>query len=243
MRTGEPALYTEIPDEMLVAAAVDEEHLGLLRAVGMRAVLIVPMTARGRTIGALTMVSAESGRTFDAGDVEFAGQIAERAALAVENARLYSDRSEIARTLQRSLLPEALPELPEWEVAAMYGPAGEGAEVGGDFYDFWEAEGDWLMMIGDMTGKGVRAAVIRASLLGALEEFQVGAQADDRALVVMRFCGRPDELRGPGPGGSRRRGAMRVNRGGNRATTCSASSTSRPAAQGDGRGPALALRR
>ncbi|HEX4186563.1 MAG TPA: SpoIIE family protein phosphatase [Solirubrobacteraceae bacterium] len=159
-RTGEPVLYNDIPDELLVEAAVDEEHLGLLREVGMRAVLIVPMVGRGQTIGALTLVSAESGRTFDQGDVEFAGQITERAALAVENARLYSELSEIARTLQSSLLPEALPALPGWEVAALYRPVGHESEVGGDFYDFWQVGGDWLMMVGDVTGKGVGAATV-----------------------------------------------------------------------------------
>jgi len=159
-RTGESQLITEIPDEMLVDAAADEEHLRLLRAVGMRAALIVPMTVRGRTIGALTMVSAESGRTFDAGDLEFAEQIAGRAALAVEGARLYSERSAVARTLQRSLLPEAVPQIPGWDVATLYRPAGHESEVGGDFYDFWETGEDWLMMIGDVTGKGVGAATV-----------------------------------------------------------------------------------
>ena len=122
--TGEAALYNEIPLELLEAAAADEQHLELLREVGMRAVLLVPMKIRGRTIGTISLVSAESGRTFSPGDVEFAEQIAERAALAVENARLYSERASIARTLQASLLPEALPELPGWEVAAMYRPGG-----------------------------------------------------------------------------------------------------------------------
>jgi serine phosphatase RsbU (regulator of sigma subunit) len=160
LRTGAPVLYNEISDEMLEGAAVDAEHLRLLLAVGMRAVLMVPMSLRGRTIGALTMVSAESGRTFDTGAVEFAGQIAERAALAVENARLYGERAEIARTLQSSLLPEALPDVPDWEIAALYRPAGQESDVGGDFYDFWDVDGDWLMMIGDVTGKGVRAATV-----------------------------------------------------------------------------------
>ncbi|MCW3067919.1 MAG: domain S-box protein [Solirubrobacterales bacterium] len=160
LRTGEPLLYKEIPDELLVEAAVDEEHLGLLRAVGMRSVLVVPMAVRSRTIGALTMVSAESGRTFDQSDVELAERIAEVAALAVENARLYSERTEVARTLQSSLLPEAPPEVPGWEIAVLYRPAGHESEVGGDFYDFWEVDGDWLMVIGDVTGKGVRAASV-----------------------------------------------------------------------------------
>jgi PAS domain S-box-containing protein len=158
LRTGEPLLYNDIRDEALVRTAVDAEHLRLLRAIGMRAVLIVPMKASGRTIGSLTLVSADSGRSFGQGDVDFAEQIAERAALAVENARLYSERSEIARTLQRSLLPEAPPDIPGWEIAALYRPAGHGNEVGGDFYDFWEAQGDWLLMVGDVTGKGVGAA-------------------------------------------------------------------------------------
>jgi PAS domain S-box-containing protein len=159
-RTGEPLLYTEIPDALLVAAAVDEEHLRLLREVGMRAVLIVPLTVGRRTIGALTMVSSESGRSFDSGDVEFAAQIAARAAVAVETSRLYSERSAVARTLQNSLLPDAIPQIPGWEVAALYRPAGHESEVGGDFYDFWEVGEDWLMMIGDVTGKGVGAAAV-----------------------------------------------------------------------------------
>ncbi len=126
----------------------------------MRAVLVVPLTIRERTIGALTMVNAESGRSFDRGDLEFAEQIAARAALAVESARLYSERSAIARTLQDSLLPEAIPEIPGWEFAALYRPAGQEGEVGGDFYDFWELDGEWLMVIGDVTGKGVGAAAV-----------------------------------------------------------------------------------
>jgi serine phosphatase RsbU (regulator of sigma subunit) len=160
-RTGMATLYNEITDEMIEQAARGEEQLRLLREVGMRAALIVPMIARNRTIGALTLVSAESGRTFDADDVEFAEQIATRAALAVDNARLYGERSQVAHTLQRSLLPDALPEIPGWEIAALYRPAGQGNEVGGDFYDFWEVgEDDWLMMIGDVAGKGVAAAAV-----------------------------------------------------------------------------------
>jgi PAS domain S-box-containing protein len=112
--TGESLLYTAIPDELLVQAAVDAEHLSMLRTVGMCAALIVPLKAPARTIGALTLVSADSGRSFSQADVELAEQIAERAALAVENARLYRERAEVARTLQRSLLPEALPDVPGW---------------------------------------------------------------------------------------------------------------------------------
>jgi PAS domain S-box-containing protein len=159
-RTGESQLYGYISDETLVRAARSPEHLAMLRAVGMRAVLIVPLRVHARTIGTLTLVQSESSRSFDEHDLAFVEQIAARAALAVEHARLYRERSELAQTLQRSLLPDALPELPGWEVAALYRPAGAHSEVGGDFYDLWEVGEDWLVLIGDVTGKGVGAATL-----------------------------------------------------------------------------------
>lgn len=180
--TGEPMLYNDIPAELIEDAAVDERHLALLREVGMRAVLIVPMKTRGRTVGTITFVSAESGRTFSDGDVEFAEQIAERAALAVENARLYSERSQVARTLQNSLLPEALPQLPGWEIAAFYRPAGQDGEVGGDFYDFWVLGEDTLMMIGDVTGKGVRAATVTSLVRHSA---QTASEFDPRPAEIL----------------------------------------------------------
>ncbi len=159
LRTGEPELYPEITDEMLAEAAVDEEHLSLLRSVGLRSVLLVALTVQGRVIGALTLVTAESGRGFDEADLGFAMQIADRAALAVEHARLYTDRSYAAQTLEASLLPRPLPQVPGWEVAAAYEPA---AEVGGDFYELWRVGEAWMLMLGDVTGKGVDAAALTA---------------------------------------------------------------------------------
>jgi PAS domain S-box-containing protein len=158
--TGESGLYAHITEEMLAAFAVDDTHHQLLREVGMCSGLVVPMRLSGRPIGALTLVSSESRRVFDRADMEFAQQIADRAALAVDNARQYRRRVEVARTLQNSLLPEALPDIPGWEIAAFYRPAGVESEVGGDFYDFWPVGDRWLMMIGDVTGKGVAAAAV-----------------------------------------------------------------------------------
>lgn len=160
LRTGEPLLYSQIPDAMLVEAAVDDRHLGLLRAVGMRSAAIVPMRIGNRSLGALTLVNAESGRALDRFDLELAGQVAARAAVAIENARLYSERSLIAHTLQQSLLPEQLPHLPGYELASVYIPAFESTEVGGDFYDVWGVAGGWMIIIGDVTGKGVQAAAL-----------------------------------------------------------------------------------
>jgi PAS domain S-box-containing protein len=160
LQTGEPLLYSEIPDAMLVEAAVDDRHLELLRAVGMRSVAIVPMRSGSRSLGALTFVNAESGRVLDRVDLSLAEQVAARAAVAIENARLYSERSVIAHTLQQSLLPQELPELPGYELASVYIPAFESTDVGGDFYDVWRVAGGWMIMIGDVTGKGVQAAAL-----------------------------------------------------------------------------------
>jgi PAS domain S-box-containing protein len=159
-RTGEPLLYADISDEMLVEAAVDERHLELLRTVGFRSALIVPMRAGTRTLGTLTLVTAESARVLEQPDLQLAEQVAARAAVAIENARLYSERSKVAHTLQQSLLPQELPEIPGYELAGVYIPAYAGTEVGGDFYDVWEESDGWMITMGDVTGKGVEAAAL-----------------------------------------------------------------------------------
>jgi PAS domain S-box-containing protein len=160
LHTGQPLLYSEIPDAMLVRAAVDDRHLDLLRAVGMRSVAIVPMRAGNRSLGALTFVNADSGRALDRFDLDLAAQVASRAAVAIDNARLYGERSLIAHTLQQSLLPAELPQLPGYELASVYIPAFESTDVGGDFYDVWRVAGGWMIIIGDVTGKGVQAAAL-----------------------------------------------------------------------------------
>jgi PAS domain S-box-containing protein len=160
MKTGKPLLLPEISDEMLEQAAVDEHHLEMLRAVSFRSALIVPMRLGERTLGALTFVSSESGRALDDFDVSFAEEIAARATVAIENSRLYSERSTIARTLQQSLLPERLPQIQGYEMASIYLPALETSLVGGDFYDVWPLGEDWMMVIGDVTGKGIDAAAL-----------------------------------------------------------------------------------
>ena len=159
---GESLLYPEVPDALLVEAAVDERHLELLRTVGLRSALAVPMRLGQRILGALTLVTSESGRVLGESDVRLAEQVAAQAAVAIENSRLYSQRSSIARTLQQSLLPEQLPEVPGYELASVYLPAVAGSLVGGDFYDVWRVGDSWLVIIGDVTGKGVEAAALTA---------------------------------------------------------------------------------
>ncbi len=162
LASGRPAMHNDISDEQLVAVARDDEHLALLREMAMRSVLIVALRTPSRTLGVMTLVMSESERTFTWGDLEFAEQLAARAAIAVENALLYRDRAQIAATLQRSLLPETVPVIAGWDVATLYRPAGaeREIEVGGDFYDFVELDDGWLVIIGDVTGKGVHAATL-----------------------------------------------------------------------------------
>jgi serine phosphatase RsbU (regulator of sigma subunit)/PAS domain-containing protein len=163
LRTGEPELYREIPEALLEESARDERHLELLRVVGLRSGMVVPMIARGRTLGAITFATSESQRLFDEDDLELGRQIAARAALAVDNARLYDDRSYIARRLQESLLPRSLPQIEGVELAARFRAAGESNDVGGDFYDVFElGPGSWCAVIGDVSGKGPDAATVTA---------------------------------------------------------------------------------
>ena len=162
--TGEPELIGDIPDELLVTAAHDAEHLEILRGLGLRASLVVPLRVAGAVLGALTLVMAESGRGFEPADVSLATSLAARAALQIRNAQLYTERSHIAKTLQAGLLPRRLPQIPHFEVAARYLAAGDQNDVGGDFYDVFPTgeEGVWAALIGDVTGKGPEAAALTA---------------------------------------------------------------------------------
>jgi PAS domain S-box-containing protein len=160
LRGGPAELYREIPDELLVASAVDEEHLRIIREVGFRSAMAVPMRIGSETLGALTLVTAESGRVFDEDDLAFAEDLALRAATAVQNARLYMAQQRVAHTLQASLLPDRLPHVPGWELHAAYQAGERGADVGGDFYDVIPVEAGHMVVLGDVTGKGIEAAAL-----------------------------------------------------------------------------------
>jgi PAS domain S-box-containing protein len=160
IRGGPAELYPEIPDELLVAATQDEEHLRIAREVGLRSAMAVPMRLGDETLGVITFASAESGRIFDENDLRFAQDLALRAATAVQNARLYESQERVAHTLQASLLPERLPQLPGWEIHAAYQAGERGADVGGDFYDILPVASGHLIVLGDVTGKGIEAAAL-----------------------------------------------------------------------------------
>jgi serine phosphatase RsbU (regulator of sigma subunit) len=162
LRSGRAQLYSQIPDALLEESIDDRKQLEEIRAIGMRSLMMVPMAVAGRTIGAVTLVSAESGRAFDEDDLDFATDLARRAATAVENARLYTERAQTALTLQESLLPARLPSVPGWELASSYAAGDTTAEVGGDFFDVIALDEGFMAIVGDVTGKGVEAAALTA---------------------------------------------------------------------------------
>lgn len=166
-RTGVPVVHPEVPDELLVESAVDATHLELIRSVGMRSAIVVPLLVRGRSLGALTLVHAESGERFGEEDLTFVGQLAAIAALALDNAALYEQQRLVARTLQAALLPAELPEVPGVSCAGRYRPPSPeltDVYVGGDLYDVHEDEerGRWALTVADVCGKGPEAAALTA---------------------------------------------------------------------------------
>jgi serine phosphatase RsbU (regulator of sigma subunit)/anti-sigma regulatory factor (Ser/Thr protein kinase) len=119
-----------------------------------------PLLARGRSLGVFVIGRPRRGELARE-SLELAADLTRRVALALDNARLYSEQREANSALQRSLLPAELPSIPGMDVAAGYEASGEGNEVGGDFYDVFEAAaGRWRFAIGDVCGKGPEAAAV-----------------------------------------------------------------------------------
>ncbi len=182
LRTGRSVLVTEVSESWLDERATGEEHLRLLRNLEVSSLISVPLLARGRALGVMTLVSSRVERCYDEEDLSLAENLASRCALAVDNARLYRERSYIARTLQRSLLP-SLPETPGIEVGVEYLPIGEENEAGGDFYDLIPTSQDgWLAVIGDVCGKGAAAAAVTALTRYTIRA--VAMRADEPSTVL-----------------------------------------------------------
>ena len=182
MRTGESILVPEVTDEMLLASAKDEEHLRLSRQLQIRSGLVVPLVARGRVLGVMTWVAAESERRYTRSDLAFAEEVARRGAIAIDNSQLHSETKEAAVRLQRAVLPELAAEVPGWEVASHYSPAGR-TEVGGDFYDVIRLpDGRLAWFVGDVMGRGVAAAASMAQMRSAIRAY---IAVDATPAVVM----------------------------------------------------------
>jgi PAS domain S-box-containing protein len=146
---GEPATVSSgIGPTLATAAAVGGETV------------VLPLVARNRVIGMLTL-GKPTDEHFRQEILELAEDLSRRAALALDNARLYSERTAISQSLQRSLLPPELPQIDGVEVEVIYRAAGEGNEVGGDFYDVFPIrDGAYGFAIGDVCGTGPNAAAV-----------------------------------------------------------------------------------
>jgi serine phosphatase RsbU (regulator of sigma subunit) len=166
----EPRFYERISERDLRELAHDDgDDLAFLRSLEMGSAITLALQARGQVKGTLTLGVAWSGRRYSDDDVRFAWVLSGRVALTLDNSGLFADleraeaaRAEIAETLQRGLLPSPLPHIRGWSLAAMYRPAGAENEVGGDFYDAFPVADGWMLVIGDVTGRGARAATITA---------------------------------------------------------------------------------
>ncbi|MGW5662690.1 SpoIIE family protein phosphatase [Streptomyces sp. NPDC003758] len=146
---GEPATVSSgIGTTLATASAVGGETV------------VLPLVARNRVIGMLTL-GKPTDEHFRQEILELAEDLSRRAALALDNARLYSERTAISQSLQRSLLPPGLPQIDGVEVEVIYRAAGEGNEVGGDFYDLFPIrDGAYGFAIGDVCGTGPEAAAV-----------------------------------------------------------------------------------
>jgi serine phosphatase RsbU (regulator of sigma subunit) len=185
MRTGRSELISVITDEMLVAGAVDDEHLAIARALHLRSALTVPLVARERVLGVLTWVTAESERHYTQDDLELAEAVAKRAAVSIDNSELHSQTMAAAVQLQEAVLPQTLQVSEGWNVSHHYSPSGR-TEVGGDFYDVIELEdGRLVLFVGDVMGRGVAAAAAMAQTRAAVRAY--AALDPDPAVVLKRL--------------------------------------------------------
>ncbi len=145
--------------------------------------MVVPLLARGEALGLMTFAITQSDRRFDEDDLRLAQGVGRLASMAIENARLYRERDHIAHTLQTSLLPPRLPDVPGFELAGCYRAAGSAYEVGGDFYDVFPSRGDrWTCVVGDVCGKGPEAAALTAL---ARYTLRAGAQVAEDPTGVL----------------------------------------------------------
>jgi PAS domain S-box-containing protein len=173
LRSGDAELFRDLEGQYADIAQSDE-HLAFAREVRYRSAVVAPLTARGRTLGAISLIRCDTPERYGEHEVELARDMGRRAAMALDNARLYAHEHDVSETLQRSLLPESFPRIPGLRLAARYLPGGPGVGVGGDWYDALPMRGGQVgLAIGDVAGRGLRAASIMGQLRTTLRVFGV----------------------------------------------------------------------
>jgi PAS domain S-box-containing protein len=164
LRTGRPIVVGEVRNELLKKAAAPN-LLAVIRELAPRSAVTIPLRARGQTIGSLVAYWSETPRRYKDADMPLFEELTRRAAVSIENARLYEREREIAAEFQRAALPISLPEVPGIYFDAMYVPASDRELLGGDWYDALRlSDGRIVISIGDVAGSGLSAAVIMSSM-------------------------------------------------------------------------------
>jgi PAS domain S-box-containing protein len=175
LRAGKPMVWRDLKAPGVVEdVAQNEDHRQLMDDAGYNSAAVVPLIARGRTLGALSFLHAHGDRRYDPDDLEFLAELGERAALVLDNARLYRERAVIAENLQRGLRPPRPAEVPGLGISVVFEAAGEGIEIGGDVFDVLPSEDGCWILVGDVAGKGSAAAgvsvAVRHSVRGLTRE-------------------------------------------------------------------------
>ena len=183
-RSGRSELFAQVPVDLLREWAVDDRHFAQLSDLGLHSGLIVPLIARQRVIGTLSLYSTHDGRRYDEEDRGVAEVLGVRTALAYQNALHYAREVRVADTLQQASLPQELPRLPGLRIDATYIPGASESEIGGDWYDaFLLPDGAVGITIGDVAGKGLRAAVAMGVVRQALRYAALDGLAPSVALA------------------------------------------------------------
>jgi GAF domain-containing protein len=174
VRTGRPVLEQRVSPDQVAATYPDAAAHTIVNDIGVAAALVVPMIAGTEVVGAMAFVRSEPGDEFAPDDVQLATTLANRAALAVQNAQLYAHQTTVAQALQQAVLPDALPVIPGVQLWARYEPATDGAGVGGDFYDVFRLGSDRIALaVGDAAGHGLEAGALMGQLRNALRAYAV----------------------------------------------------------------------
>lgn len=169
LREDRPMIWRDLKDPEVVDKVVQSSaHRELMDDAGYSSAAVVPLRARGQTFGALSFLHGRGNQRYDATDLEFLAELGERAAMALDNARLFRERDSIARNLQRGLRPPRPAEVAGLEISVFFEAAGEGIEIGGDLYDVLPADDGCWILIGDVAGKGSAAAGVSVAVRHAV---------------------------------------------------------------------------
>ncbi|MEU0271760.1 SpoIIE family protein phosphatase [Streptomyces sp. NPDC006307] len=184
VRTARPVREAQLDERTLSCVARDRRAADLLAEAGVHSYLAVPLIARGEVLGALDLKRARNPVPFSEDDTLLACELAARAAVCIDNARLYRQQRETALTLQRSMLPETPRDLVGLEVASRYQPAGARSEVGGDWFDIIPLSDErTALVVGDVMGSGINAATSMGRLRTATQTL---ARLDLEPAEVLR---------------------------------------------------------